>query len=235
MFSIDIVRYREDKQKLNQDSISKILESGNISILKNKCNVSELERLFSYLNISECDFLKKTKEDEVFRKLCAMKISKNATRQGTTVESIILNGLRDYLLDFGVVIKSLSQNELRPLKTGGVIKGKELKKKGMNKNFDTLKSIDATIGGLCDGYIFAKVLTGNGGHQDNVLREAKEFMEWATKDDVNKLYVVLIDGDRKQKSLTELDKYTKPNVWLCDHVQFQNKILERINDKQQSN
>lgn len=231
MFKIDVAKLRKEKQTLNYDRISLILEDGNLSVLKKECNSEELSRVLSYLDLTENELIKKVKDDATLRKLCAMKIAKLATRQGISLESIILSGIGKSLSKHKVSIKSLSVNAIRPLRNGGTITGKELRIKKMSKNFDTLKSIDGSISGKIDGYIFAKVLTGgNGGHQDNVVREARDFMEWALKEDKNKLYVTLIDGDHTHKGLKELTNYESSNVWICDHVEFQSRIVRRLND-----
>lgn len=227
MFQIDVSLLRKNNQILNYDRIYEILKSKNLNVLRKECNIEELGRVASYLNLSESEILDKAESDEYFRRLIAMKVSKLATRQGLKLEAIILNGMNETTSKYGISIKSLSSNALRPVRDGGIITGKELKKKGMNKNFDTLKSIDGIIEGKVNGYIFAKVMTGGqGGHQDNVIREAKEFLEWAKKEPKDMIYIVLIDGDGEHKSLVELKNHTTENVWLCDHVQAQKKLIK---------
>lgn len=231
MFKIDVVKLRKEKQVINYDRISSILKDGNLSVLKRECNTKELCRVLSYLDLTEVELIKMTKNNSVIRKLCAMKIAKMATRQGISLESVILSGISNSLSRHKISIRSLGVNEIRPLRNGGIISGKELRTKKMSKNFDTLKSIDGSISGRIEGYIFAKVLTGDsGGHQDNVVREARDFMEWALKEDEKKFYIALIDGDHTHKGLQELMKYESNNVWICDHIEFQNRIVKILND-----
>ena len=95
----------------------------------------------------------------------------------------------------GVYIDDLSTTTFRPTKDGRILTNKEYKKSSLKKN-DCLKSFDAKISGLVNGWVFAKVAFGKGGHQDNVFSEAHNFVEWANKygkDD--QLYVILIDTD----------------------------------------
>ena len=62
------------------------------------------------------------------------------------------------------------------------------------KKSDCLKSFDAKITGKKEGYLFAKVCIGSGGHQDNVFHEAHSFGEWAMQHgEEDKLYIILID------------------------------------------
>ena len=75
--------------------------------------------------------------------------------------------------------------------------------------------------------MFAKVAFEEGGHQDNVFSEAHDFVEWANKyakDD--QLYVVLVDTDLNHKFKELKQKPTKPNIIVCNHVEFQRFIID---------
>lgn len=56
-----------------------------------------------------------------------------------------------------------------------------------------LKSFDVKINGKIAGWVFAKIVIGNGGHQDNVFEETCNF------GDKNDIYIVLIDTNLKIK------------------------------------
>lgn len=75
------------------------------------------------------------------------------------------------------IYKKLNVKDFRPTKDGSIIDDKAMKLL-QNKKSDCLKSFDGKISGKIDGWIFAKVVIGNGGHQDNVFEEADVFCKW---------------------------------------------------------
>ena len=98
----------------------------------------------------------------------------------------------------------------------------DFKSKNLNKDVDALKSVDGIFDGPKSGYIFAKIVIGDGGHQDNVLHEINQYIDWAkTYGEENKIYVMLIDG--KQFDVLK-SKQTK-NVWVVNTVEFQEKLI----------
>ena len=76
----------------------------------------------------------------------------------------------------------------------GSIVSKQFKKNIKDK---TLKSFDAKISGVINGFMFAKIVYGSGGHQDNVFEEANNLCEWIVKFHKNNelLFVLIIDTD----------------------------------------
>lgn len=228
MFEIDAVEKRKDNQIINYNLVEEALRENNMYVAKERGNPNKLEEILNYLGINEKQLLNKCKDDD-FRKLVAFTMSKLSTRQGGTLEHEILNGINSHTRTLGVYVESLPNTALRPLKTGGVITTKEMKKRGIDKKTGTLKSIDGLISGKIDGYIFAKVMTGKGGgHQDNVIIESHNFINWAEKEPKNKLYVVLIDGDYLHTELPELLNRDSMNIWVCDHKTFQKRITEKV-------
>ena len=90
-----------------------------------------------------------------------------------------------------------------------------------------MKSFDARISGKVNGWVFAKVAYGNGGHQDNVFIEAHEFGEWAQKyGKENEIYVLLIDTDLITQFKELKEKFNQSNIWICNHFEFQKKLLD---------
>ena len=80
---------------------------------------------------------------------------------------------------------------------------------------------------MVNGWVFAKVAYGTGGHQDNVFSEAHEFGEWVKKyRKPNELYVILIDTDLTSQ-VEELRQKFKEQVLVCNHFEFQHWLLNR--------
>lgn len=231
MFKFDIVEHRRLKQVENYELVNEALESCNISVAKKRGNPKAYERVLKYLKqhgVDEKELLKQCFSSPIVRGLLAISMAKLSSRQeGGDYEKAFFEGIDSYTSKFGVRVKSLSNNELRPLKTGGFYEGDT----DLNIQLDALKTIDASISGKIEGYIFAKGMTGyGGGHQGNVLIESHDFLNWAEKEPKNKLYVVLFDGDGKHKDLPKLlirDK-VNPNIWVCDHIKFQERIEEKV-------
>lgn len=228
MFEIDAVAKRKDNQINNYNLVEEALRESNMSVAKKRGNPNRLKVILTYLGISENDLLNKCK-DKDFRKLVAIIMSILSTRQGGALEREILEGINNYTKTLGVYVESLSNDALRPMISGGIITNAEVERKHIDKKKETLKSIDGLISGKIDGYIFAKVMTGEGGGtQDNVVIESHNFINWAEKEPKDKIYVVLIDGDYLHKALPGLLKRDNMNIWVCDHIKFQERIEEKV-------
>jgi len=100
----------------------------------------------------------------------------------------------------------------------------EFQESGLDK-LECLKSIDGVINGGVEGYIFAKICFGEGGHQDNVFHEAAHFADWAQQyGEEGKVYVILIDTDLTNKFDRLKFNYDSDTVWVVDHVEFQQRL-----------
>lgn len=106
----------------------------------------------------------------------------------------------------------------------GSIVSKQFKKNIKDK---TLKSFDAKISGVINGFMFAKIVYGSGGHQDNVFEEANNLCEWIVKFHKNNelLFVLIIDTDLLIK-FNKLKDYYKDikNIIISNHYDFQKYI-----------
>lgn len=233
MFSVNVNDLRNDRQKVNNEIISSILMSGDVSELKKNCNNKALNRVIEFVSLSLEDIITKSQVDDHFRRMIAMYIAKSSTRQGSKDEKLIIDGISAEIQKVGVCLKSLSASALRAVKNSSkVLTQKEYKKAGLTK-YDCLKSFDAELSGEVSGYVFAKVLTGwveksdeviAGGHQDNVIHEAKEFCEWAKEfGEEGKVYVCLIDTDIIE-CYNKLKKCETESVWVVDHKEFQTRL-----------
>jgi len=87
--------------------------------------------------------------------------------------------------------------------------------------------MDAKISGKINGWIFAKVCMGSGGHQDNVFHEAVQYCDWAKEyGNDDEIYVALIDTDLDWFA-TIKDTYKKhKNILIVNHVEFQEWMLK---------
>ena len=223
---VDCKNLRVIRQKENNDFMLRLLQSGDITLVKHFCNTKELSRLLEDLDINEEQLLQKCANDLLFAKVVSRQISKMASRQGTKDESFILKKCNETTSKVGIYIENLSTTAFRPTKDGRILTNNQYKQSGVKKN-DCLKSFDAKISGLVKGWVFAKVAFGEGGHQDNVFSEAHEFVEWADKygkDD--QLYIVVVDTDLNHKFKELKQKPTKPNTIVCNHVEFQRFIID---------
>ena len=223
---VDCKNLRVIRQKENNDIMLRLLQSGDITLVKHYCNTKELSRLLEDLQIDDKQLLQKCKDDLLFAKVVSRQISKMASRQGTKDEAFILKKCNETTSKDGIYIENLSTTAFRPTKDGRILTNNQYKQSGVKKN-DCLKSFDAKISGLVKGWVFAKVAFGEGGHQDNVFSEAHEFVEWADKygkDDQQ--YIVLVDTDLNHKFKELKQKPTKPNTIVCNHVEFQRFIID---------
>ena len=198
MFKCDILEERKKRQNNNNENVEELLR-GNLPIQylkKEKCvNEKEVDRC-----LDQGGSFNNLSDDAIF--FASRLIAVSTTRQGTKDELRIINGIDDAL------------------------DGMSLKKPEKEIRIDGIeKSIDAVLknhNGAVVGHIFCKVVDGDGGHQDNVRIETFHFLEYASKQDDGLLRVCLIDGNIKWKN--NALKYTSDNVWVCDHLQFQEKL-----------
>jgi hypothetical protein len=76
--------------------------------------------------------------------------------------------------------------------------------------------------------MFAKIVYGNGGHQDNVFDEANNLCEWIVKFHKNTdlLFVLIIDTNLLIKFNKLKDNYKEiTNIIISNHFDFQNYII----------
>jgi hypothetical protein len=206
------------------------------SDLDKLCNKKALDRVLNFNseqtgnNFTLEDFLKKCRDDNIYLYSVVQYISINSARQGSKDETTLLNACNNITSKYGVIIEQLPNDSIRAHKySKKLITKKEYNKgEGDYKKNDCLKSFDAKISGKKDGYIFAKVVLGSGGHQDNVFEEAHNFGDWAQQyGEKEKLYIILIDTDQ-EKQFNELKtKFEdKPNVHVVNHIELQCLLIK---------
>lgn len=223
----DFENIRLERQKINNLAVYESLIQKNLD--KKSCNEEELKRVLDDLEFTEEQLLEKCSQDHTFAKLLARDIAKKASRQGSKDENTQLDICNITASKFGVKIENLHNFALRPSKDGRIITKKEFE--GMDKN-SCLKSFDGKISGALEleGWIFAKVVFGNGGHQDNVFEEAHNFGEWVLAfGNPEHIYVLLIDTNLATPLQELKTKYQdKKNLLVVNHIEFQQYIIDKF-------
>lgn len=222
---LDILSLRDERQKINNNLCIESIK--NKKITKN-INLNAWQSVVKNLNLSENQIFDKCENDDIFTKLLSMKISINSSRQGAKDEEIQINTCNITSLKFGIMIKKLSASAFRPLKSGKIVSNKQFKQEKILKN-DCLKSFDAKISGAINGWVFAKVVVGDGGHQDNVFVEAYEFCNWVTNHgDKSELFILLIDTNLTQKLSILQEKFINiDNLIIGDHIAIQEYFIKK--------
>ena len=222
IIELDCKILRKERQKLNNLLVFEDIKSNNINSLNKNINNVELNRVLKELNISREELIKLCQENEIMNKILSGRISKNASRQGTKDEELILTTCNIISSKFGINIENLPAKTWRPTKCGKILKITT------RKTYEYLKSFDGRITGKMNGWIFAKVCIGCGGHQDNVLEEVNTFCEWVNnykylyKKDI---FVVLIDTDLNINEIK--NKYSNiSQLLIINHIEFQKYIIE---------
>lgn len=220
---IDIFSIRDNRQNKNNLLAIESIKERNLT--KN-INIEEYKRVLIELNITECDLLEECKNNINFTKLLAGRISINASRQGSKDENLQLDICKTTFSKCDINLNNLSSTSFRPTKNGEILNKKELKNRKIKKD-DCLKSFDAQLNGNINGWIFAKIVIGNGGHQDNVFEEAYTFCEWVVKyGNKLELYIVLIDTNLIEKYNNIITKYEKySNLLIGNHIKVQQYII----------
>jgi hypothetical protein len=221
---INFVDIRTKRQQINNKLA---LDSILAKDLTKHININEYKRILTEVNITENELLDKCFTDIITAKILAVGISKKSSRQGIKDEELQIKTCNIIGEKCGIIIKNLKINDYRPTKTGDIITQCETKKKTYQKN-DALKSFDGKIMGKKKGWVFAKVVMGDGGHQDNVFEEAHVFCEWVIKyGEKTKLFIVLLDTNLIEKMNKLKQKYIQyPHIVIGCHVEIQQYLID---------
>ena len=228
---IDCANIRNERQKINNLKVFNAIKERNMGEFYKNVNDKELERVLdeTSLTIEEL-FAECVKEGgDLLCKITSGRISKNASRQGTKDEALQLEISNTTSTQFGINIENLSATAYRPTKDGLIVSSNEMKEQNIPKDM-CLKSFDAKISGKMEGWIFAKVVFGAGGHQDNVFEEADSMCEWVSKykQEGHELYVIMLDTDLTNKFDIIKNKYiSTKNLMVTNHYDFQNYIIDK--------
>jgi hypothetical protein len=228
---IDIFNIRQERQKYNNNIALKRLQDCNLT---KDINIEEYKRVLIELekfNITEKELLKECKNNIILSSVLSGRIAINASRQGIKDEIIQLDTLNITSSKFNIYIEKLSPNLYRPTKYGEILINTDIKKRNIDLS-ECLKSFDGKITGLISGWIFAKIVIGSGGHQDNVFEEANNLCEWIIKfSDINDIYIILIDTDLINKFDKLKEKYLNiDNLIIGNHIQIQQYFIDTYSD-----
>ena len=113
---VDCKNLRVIRQKENNDTMLRLLQSGDITLVKHYCNIKEFHRLLEDLQIDEKRLINKSKDDLLFAKVISRQISKMASRQGSKDEAFILKKCNETTSKVGIYIENLSTTAFRPTK-----------------------------------------------------------------------------------------------------------------------
>jgi hypothetical protein len=224
---IDIFNIRQERQKYNNTIAINKIQQCNIC---KDINIEEYKRILlelSTINITENDLLNECKKSIILTYILAGRIAINASRQGIKDEIIQLDTLNITSSKLGINIEKLSPNLYRPTKYGEILINSEIKKRNINLS-DCLKSFDAKITGKITGWIFAKIVIGSGGHQDNVFEEAYNLCEWINNfSNKTDIYIILIDTDLIIKYNNLKEKYKNiHNLIIGNHIYIQQYLID---------
>lgn len=224
--SIEILR--KNRQITNNNIVLEQLLAGKLGKQRDNKNHNpeSLRRCLEYLDVTEEELFEKCKNDIVVAKLVALLISINASRQGSLDEKQVLETCNEGTSQVGVFIEKLTQEAYTPTKFGKVISKEE---KNKYSKHDLLKSFDGKISGAINGWVFAKMVSKTGGHQDNVFTETSTFCQWVIDHgEKTMLYVVIFDTDQEPRLQTLQSNFASDNLLIGNHFEIQQKIIDRF-------
>jgi len=231
---INFEKIREERQRINNMLAFESLKNNDF---KNNINIQSLKRVKIELSMTNDDIFNICKNDFKFCKLLSMIISINSSRQGIKDEDLQIKTCNITSSKYGIILKNLGSNDYRALKNGKIINKKDYINNMILKN-DCLKSFDAKINGIINGWIFAKVVLGNGGHQDNVFEEIYVFCDWViniynTNNKSEDIFIVLLDTNLTEKYNQLQNKYQNiKNLIIGNHITIQNYFINNYNQIQ---
>ena len=210
LFNIETIR--ELRQKKNNELAMFDIINKNPTDFSN-INKDEYNRVLKEIDSickTEKELLDECKNNTIMATILAGRIAIKSSRQGCKDELVQIDICKETFGKCGIIVEKLSSNAFRPVKNGEIINNVELKSRKIAKDI-CLKSFDAKISGKINGWIFAKIVIGNGGHQDNVFEEADILCQWFVNfGKINELYIILIDTNL-------IDKYNNIIAKYSDH------------------
>ena len=224
---VDFQNIRVVRQRMNDDLVFDSIATNNIKELKKHSNEKEMNRVLNDLNMTVEDLVQECINNNTLNRVLSGRISKKASRQGNNDEEMQMKVCNITSSKYGIEIENLSATAYRPTKCGQIMSKSEMKSNNVAMD-DCLKSFDGKMSGAMNGWIFAKVVYGNGGHQDNVFHEAEALCSWVEKykAEHDEIYVILIDTDLATKFERIKQKYAHiKNIWVVNHVDFQKRLM----------
>jgi len=220
---------RKERQRNNVNHIIDCITTSNFNALSSYINQNEFSRVLEETQLNAESLYEHCQESKILLTVLAGRIAKNSARQGTKDEQLQIDVCNRFAKNYGITIENLTAFAYRPTKDGRIVSADDIKTQNISKN-TCLKSFDARIQGTIQGWIFAKIVFGIGGHQDNVFEEADTLCLWVNQfGDSSHLYVVLIDTDLHSKITCLKEKYKEiKNIFIGNHIEFQQYIQTRF-------
>ena len=222
MFSAKIINFQEirtERQHFNDHAVYQDLKQKKIN---RNVNMEAYKKTINASEISEEHFLEKCQDDDVFARVVSVGISINASRQGSRDENLQIMTVNETVSKFGINLINLPNNAFRPRKNSGeILSNKECKNQHILKE-ECYKSFDGRIEGKINGWVFAKIVFGEGGHQDNVFEEADALCNWIIQYDKTEYFIILIDTNLDTKFQALCYKYKeRQNILIGNHATIQ--------------
>lgn len=223
---LDFQGIRRERQRHNINNIIECISQSKYKSLTPFINQTELSRVLDETQMDANTLYSHCNENQILLIVLAGRIAKNSTRQGTKDEQLQIDVCNKFANKYNITIENLTTVAFRPTKDGRIVSAETIKSENIPKNL-CLKSFDAKISGAINGWLFAKVVFGSGGHQDNVFEEADTLCEWVNHFGVQgDLYVILIDTDLHAKMTALKQKYAgnQNRLFIGNHVELQQYI-----------
>jgi hypothetical protein len=223
-----LVEQRCERQEYNNKIAYDAIKLNSKNPNEDNVNEKALKRLLTFTKYNHLNEIINDKDNlvENIIKISALYIAKNASRQGAKDEALQLESINIFQ-DHGITI--IKDGKQKPIKGGGI-------RKSGKKQSDELKTIDFVVklNNIELGYITAKITSGEGGHQDNVLDEITQFCEWTTVqqqiDPSPKIYIVLYDNNNTSAMINDIKKkYKSVNLIITNCKNFKDDFLNWFN------
>lgn len=232
----DYKKQREQRQKENNQVVFDLIKKKNYDFLEKYINIKELDRVLIEIEKSKQELLEECSLNDTMNKLLSGRISKKSSRQGSKDEITQISICHQISSRLGIHLENIDQKGFRMTKNGEILSKEQIKNRNIGLD-QCLKSFDGKIKGKIEGWIFAKIVYGSGGHQDNVFEEADHLCECVSTFHPNsqEIFVVLIDTDLLTKVDILKTKYQHiSNIFIGNHFEFQ-KYLINHHDSEKDN
>ena len=195
---MDPIKLRQERQRkvLNQlaDNLYKGVSDDSL------INLKALKRFTAFKDCSKDELFRDCYYNKSLADAVAFVICKNTQRQGVKDEAAVFN--------------YINKNSNHTITNLGV----------NDKRYDGIvKSVDGLISGKYVGDIFAKIVVGRGGHQDNVWTELNSIAETVKHFPKDRVYCLLVDTDDMDR-FSKLRQHQTNNVWIVDTHELIEKL-----------
>ena len=102
---IDFKNIRIERQKYNNNLIFKLIKEENIDELIKISNKNELDRVLEETNLNIIELISLCKSNDIMNKILSGRISKNSSRQGNIDEIIQINTIKDFSINYNIIIQ----------------------------------------------------------------------------------------------------------------------------------